>query len=233
MKKIFCVGLVLFLSAVSFAQEKTITKTEFDKVYRSGFQWKPDQPRRETRTEESVFEVIPATNVTDLPAVTPLPRKGYIKSVIEFAAGKSHSVSESNSESISSKRETVMSGGKIYSREGNGDWKAVDLAARPKPEARTKTVDSQFEYKFLGNEVYNNQKTAVYAKIETSKIVSLTNNQQSLSTTKTKYWFGENGNLLKIETNREIKNDKSISRFQSNAIYESDPNIKIEIPNLN
>ena len=230
MKKIFCIALTLFASVVAFTQEKTIEQVEFDKVYKNSFRWTANQPRRETRTEETVFEVFPPTNSTGLPAVTPSPRKTYIKSITEFQSGKSHSIFESNSESLSLRRETIMNRGKIYTKEENGNWREEVFAAKPKPEATTRTKDVEVEYKYLGDEIMNNQKASIYAKIETGKLVSLKNNQKSLLTNTTKYWFGEDGKLMMTESVRKIQSDRTMITSQSATKYETDPNIKIEAP---
>ena len=143
MKKYFCLALVLFTSVVTFAQEKNIEQAEFDKIYKSSFQWFPDQPRREIRTEESVFEAITPVNTTSLPTITPQPHKSLMKIVAEFLPGKYHSIFESSSESFSSKRETIRISEKTYQRKDNGKWTEITSESRPKIESRTKTTRFQ------------------------------------------------------------------------------------------
>jgi hypothetical protein len=235
MKKILLIALVLFAAIGVFAQEKTIEKTEFDTVFKNSFRGLSKSPRRETRTSESSFEVIPQPNypANSLASLQPT-NITLMKTIIEFVPGiGSHMIYEFNSPSLYKKTETIIIAGKTYKREGDNEWREEPPVASTKSESTTKTVDNQFEYKFLGMEQFNNQNAHVYAVTETNKIISLKNNNEGLSSNITKYWFAaEDGRLLKTESKRKIRNEKTISTFNATVLYELDPNIKIEAPRI-
>ena len=233
MKKILCLAVVIFASAGIFAQEKTIQPAEFETINKSSSRLLSGAPRRIIRTQQSTVEVIPQKASNNSTKTMPASTVS-VKSVIEILPSVGfHSVYEFNSSSKNTKKEIIKVGGRIYEREGNGEWTEI---AAPKASARientTRKIDNQVEYKILGSEKVNNQNTNIYAKIEKSKFVNATDKLESTSSTTTKYWYAEDGRLLKRERTREIRNEKMISKFNSTIVFELDPNIKIEAPKL-
>ena len=231
MKKFYCLALILFAVISALAQEKTISQAEFDSAGKNSFRWLAGQTYRETRIAKTTLITLPQTDNSALPTLP--PRYTSIKSVVESGRGGFHSVYEFNSASVNKKQERIRIDGKTYLREGDGKWMEEILVPQPKLAGKTKTTDEQIEYKFLGNETVSNQNAVVYAKIETGKVTGLSNNFESLSTATTKFWFGDDGRLLKTERNQEFRNDKLVTTFQTVTTIELDPNIKIEIPYLN
>jgi hypothetical protein len=234
MKKILCLAVVIFASAAVFAQEKTIQPAEFETISKSSSRLLSGAPRRIIRTQQSTIEIIPQTKDFNNSMKPAPPSTVSVKSVIEILPSVGyHSVYEFNSASKNTKKETIKMGNRTYEREGNAEW--IEIAA-PKASARTENttrkIDNQVEYKILGSERVNNQNANIYAKIEKSKFVNSTDNQESTSSTTTKYWYAQDGRLLKRERIREIRSEKMISRFNSIIVFELDPNIKIEAPKL-
>jgi hypothetical protein len=247
MNKILLTALVLFAGIGVFAQEKTIDKTEFDTVFQNSFRSLSGNPRRETSTSKSSSEIIPQAKYpeanysgmnhlgTNYPAnsleyIRPA-RITFNKVIREFLPGVgSRMTYEFNSPSLYKKTETIIIADKTYTREGDGQWIETMPVSHTRPESTVKTVDNQFKYKFLGTEQFNNQNANVYTVTEKSKLISLKYNRESSSNTITKYWFAEDGRLLKTESKREIRGGNTISKFHTTTLYELDPNIRIEVP---
>lgn len=234
MKKILCLAVVIFASAAVFAQEKTIQPAEFETINKSSSRMLSGVARRIIRTQQSTVEVISPSRDSNNTTKTAPASTISVKSVIEILPSVGyHSVYEFNSASKATKKETIKIGDRTYEREGSGEWSEITA---PKTSVRAENsarkIDNQVEYKILGSEKVNNQNANIYAKIEKSKFVNSADNQESTSSTTTKYWYAEDGRLLKRERTREIRNEKMISRFNSIIVFELDPNIKIEAPKL-
>jgi hypothetical protein len=232
MKKILCLAFVLFSSIGISAQEKTIQQAEFETINKSSSLLLSGKAYRIIRTVQSSVEIIPQTNASNNSTKTVPPSNISIKSITEFVPSVGfHSVYEFNSSSLNTKKEVIGIGGKTYTREGNGEWGEVTAPKVATRSKRTTTnIDKQIEYKSIGSEKLGNQNTNIYAKIERSKLINSTDNRESISSTTTKYWYGEDGRLLKRERKREIRNERMISKFNSTIVFELDPNIKIEAP---
>ena len=235
MKKIIGLAFVLFASFSVFAQEKTIQQAEFETINKNSSRLLSGKPRRIIRTQQSTVEIIPQTNASSN-SMKALPASSIsAKTVTEILPSVGfHSIYEFNSSSLNTKKEMIRVGGKTYTREGNTEWaELIAPQVISKSKRTTKIIDNQIEYKAVGSEKLNNQNTNIYAKVEKSRLLNPSDNQESVSTTTTKYWYAEDGRLLKRERKREIRNGKMISKFTSTIVFELDPNIKIEPPKLN
>ena len=231
MKSILCIGLVLFGFIGVFAQEKTIERADFDAVYQNSTnKWK-GKSYRMVITTQSGTEGKPHTDYSS-------------KSIIENASNTTSRVIYENSfQSKTKKSEKIRIGDKTYLREGNEEWKEVTLEVESQPQPGNKIpntdnqvnnqVDSQIEYKFLGSEKLDNQITNVYAKIERQKVINSTNNKETHSVATTKYWFGEDGIILKLDMEMDSQTGETIFHTRLTQVWELDPSIKIEAPNLN
>ncbi len=224
MKSILCIGLILFGFIGVFAQEKTIEHAEFDAVYQNSTnKWK-GKTHRMIITTQSSTEGRPQTDYSS-------------KSIIEYASSTtSRLIYENSFQSKTSNSETIRIGYKIYIREGNGAWKEGTSGVESQSENKIMDTDNQaegqIEFKFLGTEKLGNQTTNVYAKIARKKLVNLTNNKETLSATTTKYWFGEDGMILKLDMKMDSQTGERIFHTRLTQVWELDPNIKIEEPNL-
>ncbi len=219
MKKILGLTFILLAVVNIFAQEKTIEKSEFDKVFQASFGKRSGKSYRKTTTMEHTFQGGTST-------------VGYLsKSTSEFQSRIGyHSVYEAKLSSGNKKIERIVIGDKLYTREGDGEWKAGSIEPPPAPEGTIKTLSKETEYKFWGNEILNNQNTTVYLVVEKSKTLNEKNNIESIVNATTKYWFAEDGALLKTEKVRTFQSGEAVSTNKEITIYELDPNIKIEAP---
>jgi len=224
MKSILCISLVLFGFIGVFAQEKTIERAEFDAVYQNSLEkWKGKSYRMIITTQSST-EGRPQTDYSS-------------KSTIEYtSATTSRLIYENSFQSKTSNSETIRIGDKIYIREGNGTWKAETSEVKSQPGNKITNTDNQadgqIEYKFLGTEKLGSQTSNVYAKIARKKGINSTNNKETVSTTTTKYWFGEDGMVLKSDMKMDSQTGEKIFHNRLTQVWELDPNIKIEEPDL-
>ena len=232
MKKFLALAFILFASLATFAQEKTITQTEFDTIHKNSYRWRIGQSYRETRIQESIFEALPRTDASGIfnKIVLP-PQKTFTKSVSEQLPNVGYRlVFESGSPSLKNRKEIISVGGKTYTRDGEGEWTETVTQTAKSPERVAETTNVETEYKFLGSETLDGQTVNVYAKIEKAKLISSKNNRVSDSITTTKHFYAENGELLKTESDREIRSENLVTRFNSKTTYENDSSIKIEAP---
>lgn len=232
MKNIFCAALILFGAMGIFAQERTISQPEFESVFKNPnkmapFIWKGKTWRMIITTETKAEGKKPLDSST--------------KSTSEFAPWQiSRTISEIREGSKITKSEKIRIKDKIYKRNENEAWTVEPLVEKPQPEktadtAAPVTADSKFErqteFKYLGSEVLNNQKTNVYVQIMKTK--STDHSLERAYTHTMKYWFNEDGTLLKEDRVIEGRNETGTLYNRLTMIYELDPNIKIEAPIVN
>lgn len=230
MKSIFCTALILTAALATFAQERTISKEEFEAVLKhpnkvAPFVWREKSYRTLTTTEAK----------SDGNEQFSRSSKGIIESVPRVA---SRVLSESSSNSQTSRFEQITIGSKVYKRKDNQAWTVENKTASKPSEAKTETstfkvIDRQTEYRFLGTETLNNQKTNVYSTVEKIKSVDPVNNQEKVSTITTKYWFNDEGTGLKEEKVSETRTGANTIYMRVTLAWELDPNIRIETPQLN
>ena len=224
MKKILWIVLILFGYIGVFAQEKTIEQAEFDAVYQNSFEKLKGKSHRIIMTTQSSVEGRPQTDFSS-------------KTVLEFASPTtSRTTYESSFQSVNKKTETIRIGGKTYTRKESDVWKEENPKVKSQPGNKLtrvdNEVDNQIEYKFLGSEKLNNQSVNRYAKIAGKKLVNSANNKETLSITTTKYWFNEDGMLLKSDMEMESRTREMVFHTRLTQIWELDPNIKIIAPTL-
>jgi hypothetical protein len=233
MKRIFCIALILIGAIGVFAQERTISKTEFDALFKNPnrlapFIWKGKTWRNIITTETKAEGKNPVDSST--------------KSISLYAPWqKSHTFLESRTGSKITKRETIRLGDKIYTRNENEAWTVEAFAEKPKTETPTASapvaVESKFErsneYKYLGSEKLNSQMTNVYVYITKTKGADPSTNIERAYTHTSKYWFNEDGTLLKEDRVIEGRGETGTLFNRLTIIYELDPNIIIEAPLMN
>ena len=232
MRKLLAFAIFLVSSIGVFSQEKTIAESDFQRILGNSFQRFSGKTYRQINIQQSSVEFLPSTNMPANILRSIAPKNTLVKSVTEYQPHVGYYASfEFNSETSTVRREMIVIADKTYLREGNSKWAEALPKFVSEPECKTKVIENQIEYKFLGTEKLDNQKTDVYSKTERSKVINLTNNMESFFIQTIKYWIGE-GSLIKFEINREISNGKTVDTYKSTSVYELDPNIRIEAPSI-
>jgi hypothetical protein len=218
MKKICILLLIFACFAVSFGQTKVIGKDEFIAPYE---RWKLISKEKSYRIKQSLETKVNGnlSGPSD-------------ESFSEFVPpDKRRFVSILKTPKFTTKIETISIGGKEYSRKDGGTWQLKEVKENtPPPQTKTKMSVESTEYKYLGQEKIDGEKTDVYEQVIKHKMTDEKASRESISTIKTKYWYGESGLLLKMEAEMEITNEIMPSYSKRTYIYEYDPNIKIEAP---
>lgn len=233
MKSILFVALVLFGFIGVFAQERTISKAEFEAVSESPNKWAP------TRWTGKSYRMI---TTTESKISGKVPQDLSSKITIEFASPTiSHFISESRMGSKISRNESIRIGDKTYKRNGDEAWIEGTVEVNPtskktettSPAPSNNQADSQIEYKYLGSEKLNNQTTNVYAWISKKNLIDPSTNKEKISTSIAKYWFTEDGILLKEDRVMEHKTGEVTIYNRLTTVWELDPNITVIAPILN
>lgn len=243
MKLFFALALMILTNVGASAQEKTIKQEEFDTIYKNSFRVLGNNPRRETQIHQTNIEVLPQADKQDGSYLIS-PNKTYIKTVTEFLPTDGYrSVSEFNAPSANKKIERINLSGKTYTRENNGNWieensknivvSNVKTPLNPNSETRHQTIIDRTEYKYLGNELLENQPAEVFTKTDTGRVVNPKDNSETAFERTTKYWFGKNGMLLKTEQTGTRRSKFSVMKTSLITTIEIDPRITIEAPPIN
>lgn len=276
MKKLFCLSFVLLAFTGVFAQERKIEQTEFDTIHQNSVEKLKGKSYRvtttlENKTENSSFVSFPTNTRFDSPynpndeqlnSTAPnlgsgvKPVTSLTKTVTEVSAnGGFRLTSETDLKSFKWKKEIIKIGDKTYIQEGNREWKEINLQ-NFSPISRVFTQPkTETEYKFLGTNRLDNQIALIY---QVSEKRNYNGNVSTIS--KTKYWFSEDGRLLRKEadvktsglSNSISRDSSALETFNNNfsgrnslstdrssktktrshivTVYEFDQNIKIEVP---
>jgi hypothetical protein len=224
MKNILSLLVILFGSLGVWAQDGAVTKAQFDAVYEgSRDAWSLDNwkgtPFRVTTITGSSLEGRPQTDYAS-------------KTIVEYGSPtSSRAVYESSFNGRNAKTESIRLGDKNFVRTDGGDWKDGAFETQ-KPAGKTtpaeKSLSEQVEYKFLGTEKLSDQTARVYAV--TTKRVNANGGQETLTNTTTKYWFAENGSLLKTDMVMESRTGEKTTRSLLTQMWETDETIKIIAP---
>jgi hypothetical protein len=242
MKSILFIVLVLFGFIGVFAQERTISKAEFNVVFSNPNQlalirWK-GKSFRNIRTIETKVE-------------GPKPLDQFLKSTHEFVPNYapesnrlyvSRFITENRIGSKTTKSESIQIGEKSYKRQDNEPWTEEAVEVKPKPTTTDTTASPAFvstevertaEYKYLGSEKINNQTANLYAVIIKTTHFNPTINEETRNTQTSKYWFNEDGVMLKEDIIWESRSKAVTFYNHRTSVWELDPNIKIEAPVVN
>jgi hypothetical protein len=236
MKKILCLAFVFFTAIGVFAQEKTVQKAEFRKIYDASVRLLSTKARRVINTDTNEMHIHYSNTSSKPYRVIRSTSKGVIKVLPGVG---SHSINEANLPAGNKKTEQITIGGKQYTREGDGKWdvEAVKGVAKAKSTSKsentTSSIDKYTEYKFLGNEKLGNQDTKVYLVIVKNRPVKSEFTSQAVLNKTIKYWFGKDGILLKNESKGEWSDaGKPLLITHDIKVTELDPKIKIKAPAL-
>jgi hypothetical protein len=209
MKNIFktLMFFIIIVSAMSAVcgQQTADSSGEFTAIYRKAQNLRQEKAHRVRTTIEKYADknAAPTEKITSTYEIIPPARSRY------------SSVVESNSKT--KKYELIRIGEKQYIKNDRGNWE-IDKT-EPKYALGS---ESQKSVKFIEKTSFNNQTVNVY-EVESDEFFEQVNRQSKI-----KYWFSEEGLLLKMETESVEKETNAVSKQIS--IYEYDPNIKIEAP---
>ena len=233
MKSILLAALILFGTVGVFAQERTMSKAEFDSVIKNAkwalTEWKGKSSRMiqtsEARAEGKIKEFSSG------------------KTTIEFASPTvSRLTSEITSGSKNTKSESIRIGDKTYKRSDDGAWtegiiEAKTKTTEPPPPPPAPVAEDQSEklteYKYLGTEQLSGMTANVYVVTTKIKRLSPTTGKEVLSTSTNKYWLGEDGVKLKEESIGETRGGETSIYRRLTVVWELDPTIKVEAPTIN
>lgn len=217
MKTILCLVLALVSFSAVYGQGKTVQKAEFETLLKNAAEIFKAKPHRVTVTSESTINGKPQ-------------EEGSAKTVVEVAGmDKRRSIREYKSRNQNQRREFIRYGDKTYSRENEGQWKQGGTPNN-QTEGNLKTISEQVQYELLGKETLNGANVNVYRRTKESKMIDNSNSEEVQSTEIVKYWFGENGALLKREMERENRRSGKIFRFKVTATFDLDSNIQVVAP---
>lgn len=230
MKNIFCIALILIGTLAAFAQERTISKEEFEAALKH-----PNRLAPIVWRDKSYRTVL----ITEIKSEGKVQLYQSSKGIIEFVPRVgSRLISESRSGSKITKTERITIGDKIYKRNENEAWIIEVKSETKRPDTKSadsnfKEIDWQTEYKYLGTEILNNQTTKVYESIEKRKSINIETGEERISTITIKYWFNEDGISLKEDQIGENRIGANTSYYRLTKAWELDPNIKVEAPVVN
>lgn len=224
MKNIIFAALLLFGCISAFAQEKTITQTELETLLINSSEKLKGKSYRMTIITKSSVEGRPQTDFsskTIMEIVSPTIRRTLYESTFQSGTKKS---------------ESIRIGDKVYTRQGEENWQEKayesDTQKISKAPVAENQLETQTECKYIGIEKLNNQDTRLYTKIVKSKSINQTTGKETSSINTTKYWFGEDGSLLKEEMEMDSNSGAMIFHTRLTQVREIDPNINIEAPKI-
>jgi hypothetical protein len=237
MKILICVAVVLagFISAV--AQERSIDKSEFERVVGDSsypyVKWKGKGFKATIRTEARL--VGPAK----LPDGTTWSMEHSSKTVTEFAAGGGYRQSAETSDKGNTKRsETIRVGDVVYSRTGEEAWKkrAAGTPSPYTPPAEQATpfedIDTVREYKYLGTEIVGSATVQTYLSTTKKKSVDKAKGTDYTTVSTTKYWIDKDGTMVKSEFR---SNGTGVDRSSYTGVFMEfvlDPSISVVAPDV-
>jgi hypothetical protein len=219
MKTILCALLILAGFTAVSAQETIVQKAQFEQILKNSTEIMKSKPHR--------VIVVSETNVNGKPQETT-----SAKTVVEVVGNdKRRAVREYKSQNQNKKREFIQVGNKVYSRENEGQWTQSGMPNNP-AEGNLKIVDEKVEYKSLGSESLNGANANVYTRTRERKMTDSSNNEEVQSTETVKYWFDQNGALLKREMERENRRSGKIFHFKVTATINFDDSIQVVAPQV-
>lgn len=225
MKKIFCLTVLLFSAIAVFAQEKPIDQSEFDAVMATSYGKYRGFAYKQTITVEHTSESLAGVNRFTSRTIRETSPEMKMRWVLEF-----------DSPPLKRITETISVNGRLYRRIDDGVWEIVNREPSQQRDSGVKLIEGQTEYKALGTEKLDNRNTLVFAQFQKKKYLNQYNQNESLSTTTTKNWIGEDGKIQKQEVLTETRvkpvngGTESVYRESRVTVWELDPTIKIDAP---
>lgn len=229
MKKKICLVVILLSCFGVFAQEKMLPQAQFDVVYQDSLgawsleNWK-GKPFRYVIITGSSLVGRPQTDYSSKITTE------YISPTVN------RTIYETSFGGKKLKTEAIRLDSKFFVRKNDEEWtNAVTetvAATTSKTAESEKPLSEQVNYKFVGIEKLNNQNAKLYEVNISAKRINSNDGQESLTNTVIKYWFGEDGVLLKTDMNSETRSGDKIYRSSMTRIWELDESIRIAAPTL-
>jgi hypothetical protein len=203
-----CALLIVVFSTASilFAQQTSDDAKDFDAIYRKSFELKREKSFRLKTTSET-FD----TNGTTL-------KSKYVSTYEVVPPDRSYFSATYEGDSTKKKSESITISGKRFVRIDGGKWEIDNSKGQYGTAA-----EGRSSIKLIEKTTFNNQTANVY-EVKGGRY----NSSDGDSKFTAKYWFSEEGLLLKEES-EETFNNRIVRRI---SIYEYDANIKIEAPNV-
>ncbi len=223
---------VVVLSRVGVAtQEKTLSETEFNNVWKRACEKVKGVPHIDTETNEEYSDDAkpPFYTYIRLTRYIPLDRVWVI-------AGPKDS-------DLAKKYEEIRIGRKSYSRDGVGSWKFQELGftgrydCEPEPslstgkgngtghvsDGKSSLMRFEYEYRYMGRK----DLSEIY--VRTKRMIITTEGNQSQTTFKYSIWLNSDGTYLKTEAETRSSDTQRWSRSMSVYDYTT-KDLKIEAP---
>lgn len=228
MKILLCIAVLFTVWSTGFAQDKVIDQATFDAAYQNGviagdklkglsFRW---------------------TTTTDVKNGERPELNHSMKNVYERdLAGSSHSVAESTTGTKTSKAESYVIGDVVYSRIGDGEWKqkAKETGQRtlppapPAQESPYELTEHSVDYK-QSTEAYKGRTVQTYLKTQNDKGVVKRNGLAYESNQTIKYWFNDQGTLVRAEYRTLSKSGQVVSTILIVSDWDLDADVHISAP---
>jgi hypothetical protein len=220
-------GFVLaFLFINAAAQEKPFTDEELANLKQTAYKKLENLKYRSTRTYESFVSKDSSLNY-------------FSKTISKIVPPNNrHTITETKDSRGLRKEESIFVNGRLFLKYDDGDWKEIieegngsgygmgrGRGSGSGGESNVKITRTE-NYKLEKDQIVNDQKADLYEKTITIRYTS--DDFDYSKTNSEKYWFNKDGLFVRTETENTSTYSESFTR--STALYEYDPNIKIEVP---
>jgi len=228
MKILVCVALTLCCFVIAPAQERVMEKAEFESLVTGGYahpsKWKGEKYRKTLITSTKVFGLLQTPDRSS-------------KTIIEYGPGTdSRSISNSVvGDKPNHVEQTLRVGNWVYRRSGDKPWTRKEYAApqaAERPESPVEVIEANAEYQYLGPGLLKDKPVYIYVKTERRTTVSKSGGDTRETDSKTTYWIGADGMILKHEYTAESRGPKFTSQTVVIMQYELDPSISFAAPEI-
>ena len=210
------VFIAIIMSAfcqIIYSQERVVQANEFNELQKKADEKLKDTPHRITMTTENFIKEKLNSSVIAIGEVVP--------------PNKTRSLTETKIGSRATKTETIRIEEKIFFRIDNEIWKEEVWKEGKWGVNKSGNKKSEIAYKFIEKIYFNGQSAKVFESSE--NWLFYFEGKEHTTVVKTKYWFSEDGLLLRKESVGDTVSTNQ--RFLAIWIYEYNPkDLKIEAP---
>jgi|GEM_PF-2181306 len=233
--KLWTLGLILFSAGIGVAQEKVLSKSEFERAWKQGCEKTSRIGHRLVETDEQFAS-------KGAP-----PYNTYISRQMYLPPDRVWTIAGRKGGKLSDQYEEIRIGRVSYSRDGDGAWKQKELGfsglyyceleapinignstgAGIGSSDRTLSVKTDNDYKDLGRQKLNGQWTRILVHVKTITFSSSPSSTQFATTHK--YWISKLGTFLKAEFDTHSRGTEQWSRQRREYDY-GQKDLRIEAP---